>query len=215
MYRYYRARFIPSALWRDLTPAEWLVSKLAHNLYMPNSTWLVSRELTESAGPWDSSMLVDDDGEYFCRVLLQSDGVRFVPEAKIYYRVSGSQSLSNLGQSREKIESQFRSVQLHIGYLRSLQDDQLARQACLTLLQNNLSFFYPERPDIVRQAGELARSLGGQLEPPRLSWKYSWMSSIFGRRAAKRIQLFLLSLRRSMSRHFDKMMYRIEKRALA
>ncbi|MGB6192155.1 MAG: oligosaccharide flippase family protein, partial [Terracidiphilus sp.] len=76
MYRPYRARFTPSSLWCDLTPQEWLLRKMSQNIFMQTATWLVSRELTEDAGPWDVRLLGDDDGEYFCRVLLASEGVR-------------------------------------------------------------------------------------------------------------------------------------------
>ena len=102
LYRWYRAEFVPTALWSDLSPAEWLLRKMGENLYMQTSTWLVSRELTEAAGLWDTRLLSDDDGEYFCRVLLASDSVRFVPEAKSYYRAPGAAfggSLSYIGQS--------------------------------------------------------------------------------------------------------------------
>ena len=70
MYRYDRAKFVPTALWGDLSPVEWLVRKMGQNVYMQTASWLVSRELTEAAGPWDTRLLGDDDGEYFCRVLL-------------------------------------------------------------------------------------------------------------------------------------------------
>ena len=109
-YFYYRlsnANFSPSLLWKDLSPVEWLVRKMGHNLHMPNSTWLVSRELTQTAGPWDIRLSLDDDGEYFCRVVLASDAIRFVPDAKVFYRISNSNSLSNVGQSPKKLESQF------------------------------------------------------------------------------------------------------------
>src|SRR5208282_2205254 len=89
IYRYNRTKFVPNALWCDLSPVEWLVRKMGQNLYMQTATWLVSRELTEAAGPWDTRLLGDDDGEYFCRVLLASCGVRFVPEARVYYRKPG------------------------------------------------------------------------------------------------------------------------------
>ena len=36
---------------------------------MQTATWLVSRELAEAAGPWDTRLLGDDDGEYFSRVI--------------------------------------------------------------------------------------------------------------------------------------------------
>ena len=130
MYRYYRTQFVPSALWRDLSPVEWLIRKMQLNLYMQTASWLVSRELAEAAGPWDTTLLGDDDGEYFCRVLLASDGVRFVPEAKVYYRSSGSASLSYIGNSEKKMVAQLRSMELHISYLCSLEDSQRVRDAC-------------------------------------------------------------------------------------
>ena len=117
MYRYRRTKFIPSALWCDLSPAEWLVRKMSQNAYMQTASWLASRELSEAAGTWDTRLLGDDDGEYFCRVLLACDGVRFVPESKIYYRASGPGSLSYVGRSDKKREAQWCSIYDPIGSL--------------------------------------------------------------------------------------------------
>jgi len=209
------ASFVPTALWTDLSKAEWLTRKMGQNLYMQTASWLVSRELTEAAGPWDTRLLGDDDGEYFCRVLLASNGVRFVPEAKVYYRASGTGSLSYIGNSDRKREAQWVSMQLHIRYLRSLDDSATARAACVKFLQNWMEFFYPERLDIFGQAEEMAKTLGGQLEAPRLSWKYSWIRALFGWRFARRAQLFLRNLRWSLVRWWDKTLFRIENRRLA
>jgi len=215
MYRPYRTRFVPNALWCDLSPSEWLVRKMGQNLFMQTACWLVSRELTEQAGPWDTKLLGDDDGEYFCRVLLGSDGVQFVPEAKVYYREAGSTSLSYVGNSEKKMVAQWRSMEKHIGYIRSLEDSQRVREACVTYLQNWLVFFYPDRPDLVQQAQEMARSLGGELHTPPLSWKYSWINLIFGRQLAKRAQVILPRIRWSMVRRWDKALARIESRKIA
>jgi glycosyltransferase involved in cell wall biosynthesis len=210
LYRHYRTKFVPTALWCDLSPIEWLVRKMGQNLYMQTASWLVSRELTETAGPWDTRLLGDDDGEYFCRVLLASNGVRFVPEAKVYYRVSGSNSLSYIGRSDRKRDAQWCSMQLHISYLRSLEDSDRTRAACVRYLQNWLIYFYPERLDLVRQARQLAVELGGQLVPPYLSWKYSWVAATLGWRLAKHIQRWLPNLRWSCQRFWDKTLLRIE-----
>ena len=215
MHRYYRAKFSPTPLWSDLSPTEWLLRKMGQNLYMQTATWLVSRELAEAAGPWDTRLLGDDDGEYFCRVLLASDGVRFVPEARVFYRASGSSSLSYIGRSNRKLEAQWISMQLHIGYLRSLEDSDRIRAACVRYLQNWMIYFYPERPDIFRQAEEKAKSLGGQLHIPALSWKYSWIEMVFGWGPAKRAQVLLPNIRWSLARFWDKMLFRLENRRLA
>lgn len=212
LYRYQRASFVPTGLWRDLTPVEWLLCKMGQNLHMQTATWLVSRVLTEAAGPWNVKLLGDDDGEYFCRVLLQSDGVHFVPEAKVYYRASGCNSLSYIGRSDRKRDAQWRSMQLHIGYLRSLQDTERVRAACVQYLQNWLIFFYPERLDLFDQMQETARELGGRLEIPRLSWKYSWIEAFFGGALARRAQIVLPQLKLSLARSCDKALFRLENR---
>ncbi len=214
LYRYYRAKFDPTALWCDLSPAEWLLRKMGQNLHMQTATWLVSRELTEAAGPWNTQLLGDDDGEYFCRVLLQSEGVRFVPEAKVYYRASGAGSLSYVGRSDKKREAQWRSMELHIGYLRSLEDTPRVRAACVSYLQNWLGYFHPERPDIVENAEKMAKTLGGRLEVPRLSWKYSWMKPLLGAGLTYRARVFLPRVRSRLQRSWDKALFHLQHRKL-
>ncbi|GAC1679918.1 MAG: hypothetical protein PVS2B2_17930 [Candidatus Acidiferrum sp.] len=212
LFRYHRAKFVPTPLWCDLSPTEFLIRKMGQNLFMQTSTWLVSRELTEAAGPWDVALLTDDDGEYFCRVLLASDGIRFVPEGKVYYRASQFNSVSFIGLSNPKCEAQWRSINLHIGYLRSLEDSPRVHAACVKYLQDWLISFYPERPDIVRKAERIAQHLGGELKAPHLSWKYSWIRVLFGWRLAKRAQLFLPRVRQTFVRFWDKMFLSLEKR---
>jgi glycosyltransferase involved in cell wall biosynthesis len=209
LYREKKAKFVPSPLWCDLSPAEWLIQKMANNCYMQTATWLVSRAITEAAGPWDTRLLGDDDGEYFCRVLLASEGVRFVPAAKVYYRMAGSSSLSYIGRSDRKKDAQWLSMQLHIRYLRSLEDSPKSRAACVRYLQNWLVYFHPERPDLVRAASDMARELGGELSTPRLSWKYVGIERLFGRPAAKRAQIVLPGIRWSVERFWDKLLFRL------
>jgi glycosyltransferase involved in cell wall biosynthesis len=213
LFRHDHARFSPSALWCDLTPVEWLVRKLGQNLHMQTATWLVSRELAEAAGPWNTRLLGDDDGEYFCRVLLQSKGVRFVPDARVFYRSTGSGSLSYIGRSSAKIEAQLHSMRLHIGYVRSLEDSERVRSACVKYLQTWLIDFYPERPDIVRAAGELARELGGRLETPRFSWKYAWVGAVGGPGLAKRTQVLSRRVKWSLVRSWDQLLARVHETA--
>jgi glycosyltransferase involved in cell wall biosynthesis len=210
IYRWYRAGFVPTDLWNDLSPAEFLVRKMGQNLYMQTAVWLVSRELTEAAGPWDTSMLSDDDGEYFCRVLLKSDGIRFVPGAKVYYRVAGFQSLGYVDQSDRKREALWESMQLHIRYLRSMEDSPRSRRACLAYLQKRLISFYPDRLDIVKAVERVATDLEGQLTMPHLSWKYAWIKTLCGWFLAQRASSWLQETKFSLRKSLDKTLFRIE-----
>jgi len=210
---YYRigpARFVPTSLWHSLSPVEWLIHKLSENLHMQTATWLTSRRLTEAAGPWDSSLINDDDGEYFCRVLLSSEGTCFVPDAKVFYRVTSSSRTSYIGNSDKKKDSHVRSMRLHIHYLLSLEDSERVRKAGLTYLQNWYETFYPERPDLVAELQSLASQLQGCLQEPRLRWKYKWVKPIFGWKTAKWAQRSLPQVKNWAIRHYDKALYTFE-----
>ena len=207
LYRPMRARFVPTALWCDLDPLEWLLRKWEGNLHMQTATWLVSRELTSAAGPWDTRLLVDNDGEYFFRVIRSSDGVQFVPGVRVFYRASGPDSVSSIGLSDKKIEAKLLGMKLQIGYLLALEDSDRVRAACVTYLQTWLRNFYPNRPDLMQEAQELANSLGGRLSPPKASWKYAWIERLFGFGAAKHTQFYYNCLRSSALRAWDRMMF--------
>ncbi len=205
-YRTRRARFIRNSLWQDLCPIEWLLTKMSENLHMQPATWLVSRELTEAAGPWDTRLVHDDDGEYFCRVLLASRGTRFVSGTGVFYRASGANRVSYIGNSDKKKDSLLLTMKLHIQYLRSLEDSERVRNACLAYMQNWYHTFYPERPDLVAELQGLAAELQGFLTEPRLRWKYAWMRPILGAKAAKWAQGVLPELKASCLRSCDKVM---------
>lgn len=211
IHRSQRAKFVPTPLWCDLSPLEWLLRKMEYDVFMQTATWLVSQELTEAAGPWNTQLLGDDDGEYFCRVLLASTGTCFIPQARVYYRRSGSSSLSYVGGSDRKMEALFLSLQLHIGYLRSLEDSSRVRAACVKFLQDSLLFFYPERLDIVERAKQLAAELGSALTVPVLSWKYAWIQKVFGWPAAKRAKILMPRYKWSFIRTVDRALSIIDK----
>jgi len=209
-FRPHRARFVPNALWCDLSPVEFLLKKMGQNLHMQNATWLVSRELAEAAGPWEEALEYDQDGEYFSRVLLASEGTRFVPEGRVFYRASRSNRISYIGGSNAKKASLLRSIRLHIEYLRSLEDSERVRHACLTYLQNWFPAFYPDRPDIVAELRTLAAELQGTIEEPRLPWKYAWMEPVLGSRVASWAHQRLPEKKAILLRGWDKVMFNLE-----
>jgi glycosyltransferase involved in cell wall biosynthesis len=209
-YRTRNARFENNALCQDLSPVEWFLRKMSKNLYMQNATWLVSRELVEAAGPWDTRLHYDQDGEYFARVLSASTGTRFVSGTGVFYRASGPGSVSYIGDSDHKKESLLLSMELQIKYLLALENSERVRKACLTYLQNWYENFYLERSDLAAQAQRIAAELGGRIEEPRLRWKFAWLKPLFGWGTAKRAQMTLPCMKASLLRSIDKTMYILE-----
>ena len=92
---------------------DWLFHKINENVWMNPAVWLVSRKLTEQAGPWNEKLSRDDDGEYICRVVAASEKVQFVEEGMSYYRVGSIGSLSGSISDRSN-ESMLLSTSLCI-----------------------------------------------------------------------------------------------------
>jgi len=75
--------------------------------------------------------------------------------------------LSSIDRSDKKLESQFLSMQLHVGVPSGpLEESERVRAACLSYLQRWLKYFVRQRPDIVNKLEHLADDLGGQLTKP-------------------------------------------------
>lgn len=211
-YRPKKAMGLPTVLWQDLEPVDWLFHKLNENLWMTSQSWLVSRELSQMAGLWDTRLCADDDGEYFCRVVLACERIKFVSEAFSYVSKVNVGSLSkNIHLSKIKLDSQFASMCLHIQYLRSMEDSQRTRVACLKFLQRWLIYFYPEHVEIVARANSLAHELGGQLQTPALSWKWDWLRRLFGWRVAKRVSFSMRRTAGYPSKFWDYVLSKLEK----
>jgi hypothetical protein len=101
-------------------------------------------------------------------------------------------------------------MESHIGYIRSLEDSGRVRAACVKYLQDWLPSFYPDRPDLVEKAKQMAITLGGRLDDPKLSWKYSWIRSLFGWNLAKQAQVVLPAAKWAVVRSWDRAMFRME-----
>lgn len=199
--------FRAHSLWRDLQPKDFLLRKFTENVWMNPAAWLVSRRLTEAAGPWDERLSLDDDGEYFARVVAASQRIKFVPGARSYYRRGHVGSLSR-SLSDRACESLLLSLQLCIAQLRSLEDSERTREASLTFLQNWVDLgdcFGPDNADRLNRVERMARELGGHLRPPRLSWKYVPVQKLLGWRAAKRAKMTVSNLKLLARLHWERL----------
>jgi glycosyltransferase involved in cell wall biosynthesis len=205
-----KARFQPNLLWQDLSPLEWLLAKLGENVWMNPTAWLVSRKLTDLAGQWDErlSSSGDDDGEYICRVVSASERVRFIPEARCYYRIGNVGSLNwSMGESRERLEGLFLSLCLSIEHMRSLEDSEKTRRACLRLLETWFPLYYPEEEQLIQEFQKVAQELGGTLPLPTVSWKYYPIKSVFGMSAAKKVMYNWRKTKLLALKNLDRLLY--------
>lgn len=210
-YQYQSAKFVPDNLWCDLDPIEWLITKFNKGVSMNPAVWIVSRTLTERAGPWDERLSLDDDGEYFARLVATSEKIIFVPDARSYYRKSTPWSLGG-SISNKALESHFLSKTLCIGYLQSLEDSERTRAACLKLLQDDINLYYQqEQTAILKKANDLANELGGALSPPSLNWRLSVAEKVLGRILTRKVRRLWWVLKVLAIAEWYKLSYKLSK----
>jgi glycosyltransferase involved in cell wall biosynthesis len=203
-----KARFAPNELWQDLSPVEWLLNKFNNNFWLVPAVWLVSRRLTEMAGPWDERLSFDDDGEYFCRVVAASESVKFVQTARCYYRKSGFNQLSRKFSEKAR-KSLLLSLTLCIQQLRSLEESERTRSASLMFLQESLPYFSSENTELLEKINDLAFQLNGQLMTPKLGWKSDLMRRLFGLKRGQEVMATLRKLKFAMAVKWDEILYRL------
>jgi hypothetical protein len=186
-------------------PVEFLINLLGGNgrgdMVQPGQ-WLVPRPLAERAGPWDESLSVDDDGEYFCRVILAARQIAVCPESICYYRKhSGTSNLSARGEVSERgAVSQLAATRLKARWLRQRTRDPRLDHA---LARNYTSLgvrSYPTSPAVSRAALAELRALGSGLVMEDGTTWFRFLRRLGGWRFARRMQHGMACYRARRSR---------------
>ncbi|ALF54340.1 glycosyl transferase family 2 [Nostoc piscinale CENA21] len=183
------ALFKPQPLWTDMSPVEWLICAWEGNWMMHPAAWLIPRKIFEATGFWNESLSLNDDGEYFCRALLASKGVKFCADAKTYYR-SGLQNSLSKATSRDSWDSAVKALLLCLNYLLTVEDSFRTRHACATLLQRNIYSIYPDVPDLLQIVESQVKMLGGSDLKLDSGPLIKLIENIFGWKLARRLQKF-------------------------
>jgi glycosyltransferase involved in cell wall biosynthesis len=179
------ANFSPQPNWRDLSGVEFLQLNFEEFLMMHPAAWLAPRTLLERVGPWNETLSLNDDGEYFARVALAADRIVFCNNARSYYRSNLSNSLSRRKDARA-LTSLFCSVELTLQRLLAVDRSPRTQAAAAYAWKWTAFELYPIAPALSRAAEENCRKLGGSLRPFPGSGQFQWASRLLGWRLARR-----------------------------
>lgn len=200
-----RAKFITNPLWQNLSPIEWLKYHLGEGYFMYPAVLLVSRSLTELAGPWDERLSYNDDGEYFCRVVASSEKVCFVANALSYHRVGNIASLSNTSMSNKAYESLHRSVNLCVDHLLKLENSESTRKVCIKSMQDVIDSIFEKDSDIIKANQKRIIELGGSIINLSRTLKFTIAEKLLGLKTAALLKTKLWNLEIILKRSCDKM----------
>lgn len=184
------ADFSEEGSFRDFLPIDYLIAHTSGAATMHPAAWLVPRDVAQLAGPWDETLSLNDDGEYFSRAVLAASRVCFCPAGASFYRSNLPDSLSRQ-RSRHALESLYRSVSLVAGHLLKSEDSPRVRRALADYWQRLRYELYPSATDLSQRAASEVRRLGGSSLTPAMGRRSKWVSSVFGWRVALRMREWL------------------------
>lgn len=95
----------------SLTPKEYFEELRKQKTFVPPHTFLAPRYMVEKAGLWHSDLTLNDDAEFFTRVILQAKKVVSSADGYVLYREHEGQRLSHQINS-ERLHSLLESLRL-------------------------------------------------------------------------------------------------------
>jgi len=180
------ARFIDDDLFRDLAPLDFLLLHTGNHRMMHPAAWLTPRRVADRAGPWNEALSLNDDGEYFARVVTAARRIVYSPAGATLYRSRLPGSLSRR-RSAPALASLARSVELIAGHVRGIEDSPRVRRALADYWQRLVYELYPDAPGLGRRAAAEVRALGGSTLPPERGSHERMLARLCGWRLARRL----------------------------
>ncbi|WNZ27304.1 glycosyltransferase family 2 protein [Leptolyngbya sp. NK1-12] len=181
------AMFIRQPLWADFEPVDWLLCAWENHLMMHGAAWLIPRQIANRAGGWTESLSLINDFDYFSRILLASQGVKFCWGAKTYYRSGNTSSLSG-SRSALAWKSAFDSLELGTNNLLARENSERTRHACATVFQRFIYEAYPDVPNLVQAANAKVQEFGGSNLKPTGGPVFRLLADTLGWQKARQLQ---------------------------
>lgn len=181
------AVFTPEPAWRDQTGVDFLCLHYDEGWMMPPIAWLAPRAVLDAAGPWREDLTLNDDGEYFCRVLLRSAGIVFCPAARSYYRSGLPGSLSRRHDAAA-LQSLARSIEANTAALLAHENSPRVRRSAANAWFRLAHDIFPLLPLETIHAELQAKSLGGSRLRVAGGRLVRLTERLFGWRAAARVK---------------------------
>ncbi|QXU42333.1 glycosyltransferase [Pedobacter sp. D749] len=131
-------------------------------------SWLCPKNIIENAGRWNETLSVDDDGDFFLRVILKAKKVIYVPESLVYYRKHEFGSLSN-ANGRKNIAASIKSVNCKAETLIGYYPNDMEFKTMISDAFWQLAVrAYPEFKDLSQTSIKYALKILGEKRIPKL-----------------------------------------------
>jgi|GEM_PF-1281982 len=181
---------LPALINYDCTPIEYIKFHGSPQMYN-NALWLFHRKVFERGGLWDERLSVNNDGEFFPRLLQYVNRLYYAPGNKLYYRTNFKSGSLSQKVSKKGVESALMSVDLMAQYVRGMEKSEMIERIIAQSYVQVLGMSFPAYPkitgEIESRLKKFDRSFYSFSETGKL---YNVFQKLFGWKLAKRLQIF-------------------------
>ncbi|WP_157662439.1 glycosyltransferase family 2 protein [Polaribacter sp. SA4-10] len=162
-------------------PVNWLIDSWNGNGMGQTSIWLTTSRLIESSGPWNEKLLINQDGEFFSRVLLNAKAIKFCEGAKVYYRSGNLNSITRKNNFGEfKAISLLHSYNLYESNCKDYIDSNRLKKGLANNYMNFIYEFYPLFPKLLKSSEDNFYSLGFKKMWPVGGYRFKKLANMIG-----------------------------------
>ncbi|WP_439490600.1 glycosyltransferase family A protein [Algoriphagus sp.] len=158
-----------------------------HQEMMQPAAYLTHRSLIEKAGPWDESLTINQDGEFFARVLMHADQVLFESKGKVFYRTPGESNVSQQ-KSEEAMYSLLQSYRCYEREVLKFEDSERVRIGLKKVYQKFIYDVFPLYLHLIKEAEDHIEKLGICQKTYIMGPKFQQLSRILGFKNALRLK---------------------------
>ncbi len=158
---------------------------------IPVHSWLTPVNLILKAGKWNENLTVNDDGEFFCRVVLASKAIRVSNGVFCYYRKYNGTSVQSMSGNRDlkSLTSQYNSLILLKHHLEKFRNDDRINIVTSKNLLILLILTYPKYKTLTKKITADIKKLGNiSYSPVMGGHAIEFIKNIFGWKIARLIQ---------------------------
>ncbi len=157
---------IKNVIWRELLinknyddPKQFLLDLWGNGVAVIPHLWLIPRKLIEESGGWDESLVKNQDGEFFSRVVFIASKVLFVVDSIGYYRRDNVNSISRQ-VSKKALQSNLKTFETYMELMKDDIDKSEVRRSLALVYSRFLYKIPPSHKDLILETKNKINSLG-------------------------------------------------------
>ncbi len=159
-------------------------------------SWLTHRDLIYKAGPWNERITIGQDGEFFTRVAVNTNIIKYALEPIAYYRIrtTGNNSISSKYDSTGGRRANFFTIsEVEKTIKKHYVNDKSFNTYIANRYQNFIFRTYPFEKDLLSKATQKIKEHGGSDIKFEYKGKSGVLQKMIGWKVVKRLKTFLKS----------------------